>query len=182
MSRYVALLRGINVGGKNVIQMGALAECFRGAGMTAVVTYIQSGNVVFESGEAAAAVVERLETAIERRFVVRVPVMLRTAGQLRSVVGRAPARFGAEPESYRYDVLFLAPKVSSAAVLEVVPRAPGVDEVHAGTGVLYFRRLILEAAKSKLSRLVAMPVYKTMTIRNWATTTALARLAGGADP
>lgn len=177
MSRYVALLRGINVGGKNLIKMGALAECFASAGMTDVVTYIQSGNVVFTSGAAAAAVCGQLEGAIERRFGMKVPVMLRTAGQLERIVGRAPAGFGEDPETYRYDVIFLAPSLTGAAALKVVPHKPGVDEVHAGTGVLYVSRLISKATQSKLARVVSMPIYKRMTIRNWATTTALARLA-----
>ncbi len=177
MSRYVALLRGINVGGKHLIKMAALAECFQGAGMTDVVTYIQSGNVVFTSGAAAAAVCEELERAIERSFGMKVPVMLRTDRQLKRVVVAAPAGFGEDPETYRYDVIFLAPSVSAAAALKIVPHKPGVDEVHAGTGVLYFSRLISKATQSKLGRVVSMPIYKSMTIRNWATTTALARLA-----
>jgi uncharacterized protein (DUF1697 family) len=60
-----------------------------------------------------------------------------------------------------------------------VPARPGVDEAHAGPGALYFSRVASKAAQSLLPRLVSMPIYKSMTIRNWNTTTALLRLLDG---
>jgi uncharacterized protein (DUF1697 family) len=60
--------------------------------------------------------------------------------------------------------------------MKSVVMAPGVDDARAGTGVLYFSRLISKASQSRLSRLVGLPVYKNMTIRNWNTTTALLRM------
>ena len=57
----------------------------------------------------------------------------------------------------------------------------GVDQAHAGTGVLYFSRLISKASQSQLSRLVSLPIYKSMTIRNWNTTTKLLQLLESAE-
>jgi len=112
-------------------------------------------------------------------------LVLRSRQQLRGVVGGAPAGFGARPAQYRYDVVFLKEPLSAAEALERVPRKAGVDEVFAGSGVLYLSRLAAKASQSQLSRLTSMPVYKRMTIRNWNTTTRLlelmeARAAAGA--
>jgi uncharacterized protein (DUF1697 family) len=174
MTRYVALLRGINVGGNNLIRMPALKACFEKQGFEDVVTYIQSGNVLFSAGDAdAAAIAGRIEGAIAKTFGCQASVALRTQKQMREIVGKAPKGFGTAPDDYRYDVIFLLPALTSAAALKTVPTAPGVDTAHAGKGVLYFSRLVEKASKSRLSRLVGMPIYKSMTIRNWNTTTKL---------
>jgi uncharacterized protein (DUF1697 family) len=177
MTRYVALLRGINVGGNNLIRMPALKACFEKQGFSDVVTYIQSGNVLFSAAEAeAAAIAGRIEGAIKKTFGCQASVALRTQKQMREIVAKAPKGFGAAPAEYRYDVIYLLPALTATAALKSVPTAPGVDTAHAGKGVLYFSRLIEKASQSRLSKLVGTPIYKSMTIRNWNTTTTLLRL------
>ena len=83
---HVALLRGINVGGKNMLPMGALVEIFEGAGCTEVRTYINSGNVVFAAGaEVVKRVARVVEGEIEKRFGFRAPVVVRTAEEMARV-------------------------------------------------------------------------------------------------
>ena len=103
-------------------------------------------------------------------------VVLRSHAQMRAVVQRAPARFGSRPETYRYDVIFLRAPLTAKVALQTVPTRSGVDEVSAGRGVLYASRLASRAAQSRLSKVVSMPMYKNMTIRNWNTTTTLLRM------
>jgi uncharacterized protein (DUF1697 family) len=176
MARYLALLRGINVGGKNLIKMAALAECFAAAGYADVVTYIQSGNVVFSTKTAAGGLVAQLERILGKTFGYQASVVVRTHRQLQAVVDGAPTGFGTQPTKYRYDVLFLKDPLTASAALEQVKTKPGVDAATAGPGALYFSRLVAKATQSQLSRLVSMPIYQHMTIRNWNTTTALLRL------
>jgi uncharacterized protein (DUF1697 family) len=174
MSRYVALLRGINVGGNNLIKMTELKACFEKQGFRDVVTYIQSGNVLFTAGATAREKLARwLEDAIARTFECRASVVLRSHEEMQRIVERAPKGFGTEPEKYRYDVIFLKEPLTATAAMKSVPTKEGVDEAHAGAGVLYFSRLIAKASLSKLSRVASLPVYKSMTIRNWNTTTKL---------
>jgi uncharacterized protein (DUF1697 family) len=173
---YVALLRGINVGGKNLIRMPALKACFEEGGFEGVVTYIQSGNVVFRSSGSGSALARRIEDMLTAAFDYRASVVLRSHAQMRAVVERAPAGFGADPPRYRYDVIFLKEPLTASAALKKVPRRRDVDEVYAGRGVLYFSRLISRAAQSQLSRVVSLPIYQSMTIRNWNTTTKLLRM------
>jgi uncharacterized protein (DUF1697 family) len=95
---------------------------------------------------------------------------------MRDVVRRAPQGFGSEPAKFRYDVIFLKAPLRGPAAMKSVLTRKGVDEAHAGDGVLYFSRLAKKASQSQLSRVASLPIYQNMTIRNWNTTTALVRL------
>jgi uncharacterized protein (DUF1697 family) len=181
MSRYVALLRGINVGGKNLISMTALKACLEKHGLDDVVTYIQSGNVLFTSSEPGrAALARRMEQVLATTFNYRASLVLCTHKQMRDIVGLAPEGFGAAPTKYRYDVIFLKDPLTARAALKTVRTRQGVDQAYAGAGVLYFSRLISKASQSQLSRIASLPIYQQMTIRNWNTTTTLLRLMDGA--
>jgi uncharacterized protein (DUF1697 family) len=180
MSQYVALLRGINVGGKNLIKMPALRACFENHGFRDVVTYIQSGNVLFTSAASAHDKLAReIEDMLTARFNYRASVVLRTRKQMQDIVRRAPDEFGAHPTRYRYDVIFLKEPLTASAAMKSMPVKEGVDQAHGGVGVLYFSRLISKASQSRLSRIVSLPIYQSMTIRNWNTTTKLLRMMEG---
>ena len=179
MTRYVALLRGINVGGKNLIKMTALRACFEELGFSDVATYIQSGNVLFRTGGKRAELAARIEGALSEAFGYQANVVLRSKKQMQAIVAGAPKGFGAAPDGYRYDVLFLKKPLTAATAMKTVPTREGVDEVRAGTGVLYYSRLISEASRSRLSKIVSLPIYQRMTIRNWKTTTKLLEMMSG---
>jgi len=180
MVRYVALLRGINVGGKNLIRMADLKACFEDMDFEGVATYIQSGNVVFSAGaENRAELVQRIEAGLSERFGYAANIVLRSREELRDVVEHAPAGFGTAPALRRYDVLYLKEPLTAADALRQIPSREGVDEVHAGLGVVYFSRLISRATQSRLSRIASMPIYASMTIRNWNTTMRLKKLLEG---
>jgi len=177
MGRYVALLRGINVGGRNLIKMAELKACFEEHGFRDVATYIQSGNVLFEADERSSKrLAQRIEEMLAARFDYQASVVLRTRAQMRSIEERAPDGFGRQPDRYRYDVLFLKSPLRANSAIESVPVKEGVDHVDAGPGVLYFSRLISRASQSRLSRIVSMPIYQSMTIRNWNTTMKLLKM------
>jgi uncharacterized protein (DUF1697 family) len=178
-SDYVALLRGINVGGNNVIKMTDLVGCFEDLGFAEVRSYIQSGNVLFRAtARDSDQLTERIEVGLAKRFGYAATVVVRSRKQMTNIVSRAPQGFGSSPKTHRYDVLFLMPPLTGAKALRVLPRKAGVDEVFAGANEIYFSRLIKKATQSQLSRVVAMPIYKSITIRNWNTTTKLLQLMG----
>lgn len=172
-TRFVALLRGINVGGRNKVAMADLRAAFEAGGHTSVSTYIQSGNVVFSSDRLATALEADLESMLERRFGVPLVVVVRSHRQLRDVVRKAPAGFGAHPDRYHSDVVFLRAPLTSSQAMRVVELREGVDRAWPGTGVLYFERLSERRTESRMSRLVGTTEYQRMTIRNWNTTTKL---------
>jgi uncharacterized protein (DUF1697 family) len=172
---YLALLRGINVGGANIIRMTDLKKCFETLGCREVRTFIQSGNVVFESSaKDERALVKTIEQGLADEFKPYAGrVVLRSEKEMTKIVATAPPGFGGRPAAYRYDVIFLRPPLTASKAIAEVPAKEGVDEVFTGPGVLYFTRLIAKATQSRLSRLTALPIYKEMTVRNWNTTTKL---------
>lgn len=175
--RYLALLRGINVGGNNIVKMSELRTCFECMGLEQVATYIQSGNVLFESTVRSVEQLSRaIEEALSAQLVRGAQVVVVPQRQLERVVKKAPIGFGMEPEKYRYDVIFIKAPSRAEDLLGTVPLKEGVDEAFESNGVLYFKRLISRASESKLPKLINTPGYKSMTVRNWNTTAKLYEL------
>jgi len=142
-SRYVALLRGINVGGRNIIKMADLRGGFEEMGLTEVTTYIESGNVMFSSKQASKAkLTEMIEQALRHAFRYDSRVIVISASELERVVAQAPHGFGKNTGRYRYDVLFVKEPLRTREAFEQVTTKPGVDAAHAGDHALYVRRLI----------------------------------------
>jgi uncharacterized protein (DUF1697 family) len=176
-TQYLALLRGINVGGKNIIKMADLKAIFESMGFSDVVTYIQSGNVVFASTETDdAKLTDKIEKALSKRFNYTSRLVLVAHPEMKKIVAGAPKGFGDEPDKYRYDVIFLKVPLTPAKAMEQVSIREGVDQAYEGKYVLYFSRLISRASQSHLTKIIGLPMYQNMTIRNWNTTTKLLAL------
>jgi uncharacterized protein (DUF1697 family) len=173
--QYLALLRGINVGGKNLVRMGDLRATFEEVGFDDVATYIQSGNVLFRAPrQRREELAARIESDLSGRFGLRLKVVVLTEAQLKGVVEGAPRGFGAD--SHRCDVIFLRKPLTVKKAFGVVETREGVDSAWAGNGVIYYSRLASRASGSRLSRVVMRPEYQDMTIRSWSTTTKLLAL------
>ena len=174
---YLALLRGINVGGNNIIKMSDLKLCFESMGFTNVMTYIQSGNVIFQTPEKNVEdITTKIEKTLSKQFNYAARVVVVSQGILNESVEKAPKGFGSGPTKYRYDVIFLKNPMTAKEAMESVRIKEGVDTAIAGVHVLYFSRLITRATQSYLSKIIQSPVYQSMTIRNWNTTTKLQKL------
>jgi uncharacterized protein (DUF1697 family) len=172
MPSYLALIRGINVGGKNLIRMTDLRAAFEAMEVEDVATYIQTGNVFFDAPrQPRAELAARIESALEREFEVPLKVVLLTRRQLEKVVDGAPGGFGGP--DHRCDVIFLRSPLTVAKAFPLLEMREGVDEAWRGPGVLYFSRLAAKASGSRLSKIVALPEYQEMTIRSWSTTSKL---------
>jgi uncharacterized protein (DUF1697 family) len=173
--QYLALLRGINVGGKNLVKMTDLREGFEESGVDDVATYIASGNVLFRAPrQKRDELAARIESDLTRRFGIELKVVLLTDALLEGVVEGAPRGFGAK--THLSDVIFLRKPVTVKKAFGLLETRDGIDRAWAGTNVLYFSRLKAKASGSRLSRVVALPEYKNMTIRSWSTTTKLLAL------
>ncbi len=170
--QYLALLRGINVGGKNLVKMAELRAAFERLDFDDVATYIQSGNVLFAAPrQRRDELAARIEAQLSRSFGIDLKVVLLTESQLKRVVDSAPRGFGAN--THLSDVIFLRKPLTVKKAIAVVETREGVDRAWRGPGVLYFSRLAAKASGSRLSRIAARPEYQNMTIRSWSTTTKL---------
>lgn len=177
MQKYLALLRGINVGGNNIIKMLDLKACFEKMGFTDVSTYIQSGNVIFNAPDTdLTRLTEKIETTLSKQFSYKSTVVVVSHQELKEAVKKAPKGFGTDPTKYRYDVIFLKAPLSGKEAIQEIKVREGVDEVAAGKNVLYFSRTEENITRSYVSKIVALPIYKSMTIRNWNSTSKLLAL------
>jgi uncharacterized protein (DUF1697 family) len=178
MTAYLALLRGINVGGKNKVPMAELKACFEELGCENVRTYIASGNVLFESDKSSAELTEEIQVALPTKFKLDselIKILVLSRDQLQRVIDQAPEGFGTEPGTYHSDAIFLMGIPSDEAIKVFNPRE-GVDSVWQGDLAIYSRRLSAQRTRSRLSKIMASPLYKQMTIRSWDTTAKLFEL------
>ena len=177
--RYVCLLRGINVGGNNIIPMADLRAKFAALGFADVATYIASGNVVFGAKRASPVkLAGSIEKALAAAFGYNARVVLMSAEQMTEMLAEAPPGFGKQKDKYRYDVAFVRSPVRARDVVPELSAKDGVDTIAAGTHAIYFRRLTAKASQSHLSRIAGKSVYQDLTLRNWNTSLALAKLVG----
>jgi uncharacterized protein (DUF1697 family) len=171
---YVALLRGINVGGKTKVPMAALRGVCESAGCEDVATYIQSGNVVLKSKLTADKLRTALEAAIAGEFGFNPAVMIRTAKEMAAVLDRNPYS-DADEKSIHVGFLHAAPNAATKKCLAAIDCAP--EEVTAVDRDLYLH------LPNGMGR-AALPVQlerclrpTPVTVRNWRTVTKLVELS-----
>jgi uncharacterized protein (DUF1697 family) len=172
---HVALLRGINVGGKNVLPMKDLARIFEDAACANVRTYIQSGNVIFDAPAGAPKVCEVVTRSIEKRFGYRIPVVLRTLRQLQETIRGNPfLATGVDPKWLHVYFLADVPSASCCASLDSNRSAPDVFHVR---GREIYLHVPNGMARTKLTNAYFDSKLSTVsTARNWATVLKLAEM------
>jgi uncharacterized protein (DUF1697 family) len=173
---YVALLRGINLGGKNKLPMKDLVDMFGTAGCRDVQSYIQSGNVIFKADSSFSATIAGIVTAqIAERFGYRVPVILRTTAQLGAVIHHNPfIAAGAALDALH--VMFLADQPSALACEHLDPERSSPDAFKVLGREIYLH-LPAGVAHTKLTNAYFDAKLATVsTGRNWRTVTTLFEL------
>ncbi|AIQ46952.1 hypothetical protein R70723_14490 [Paenibacillus sp. FSL R7-0273] len=178
---YVALLRGINVGGNNIISMKLLKQTFEQAGMTSVTTYINSGNIIFAAGDhPQEALPELLEQAILKDFSLDIKVLLRSLEQMRTVIAALPDAWSND-DTLKSDVMFLWEEADAEAVLEELPLKPGIGTLLYVPGAVLYSVERGNVTKSGMAKLIGTRVYKLMTVRNVNTTRKIYQLMLAAE-
>ena len=174
--RYVAMLRGINLGSRNRIAMADLRRLVEELGGEDVHTYVQSGNVVFRSRAARAELERALAQSIRSALGLDVTVLVRTAAQLAKIVAGNPfLASGADPGKLHAALLATRPALERVRRLREADFAP--DELHVSGGVVYLH-CPHGYGRSKLSNaFLEKQLAVTGTTRNWRTVTTLAELA-----
>ncbi len=168
-THHVALLRGINVGGKNRLPMSDLRGYFEKAGAFGVSTYIQSGNVVFTAApRGASPVCEAVTKAIREHHGFEVPIVCRSAVALREIVERCPFE-----DRENVHVVFLSAKPANTTVASLAKdRSPGDTFIVVGD-VMYLH-VPNGMSRTKLTNAwIDAQLKVTSTARNWRTVTAL---------
>jgi uncharacterized protein (DUF1697 family) len=170
---YLALLRGVNVGGRRAVSMAAVKAIFEELGFTGVKSYINSGNVIFDTRSAdRRRLTRRIEKALHAELGVEIKVLIRSAAEIEALAATIPASWVNDGDT-KCDVIFLWDELDRPEILDELPHNASVDEVRYTKGAVLLRVPRALATKSKMSRLVGTPSYQLMTIRNANTVRAL---------
>jgi uncharacterized protein (DUF1697 family) len=174
--RYVALLRGINVGGKTLIKMADLKDCVESLGLDDVSTYIASGNVLFSSHKRDAAKIERrIESAIEKRFRLPVKVVVLDRGAYARIVKAVPKSWVGD-ETVRANVAFVRRGTDAKEVVRELEPDAAVEQVKAINGAILWATKRDSLKKSVMRKLIGGAAYKELTVRSLNTTLKLQQL------
>jgi len=176
MIAYVALLRGINVGGNNMISMKSLKASFEELGFKDVATYINSGNILFKSKQADA---RKLETKIEKMLVAEYKlgckVVIRSAEEMASLVKKLPKVWTGDKD-WRYNVIFLRHTIDSKDIVKALNAKPEIEQVTYVPGTLLWSAHVNDLTRTAMAKLASHKLFQEMTVRNLNTTKKLHEL------
>lgn len=175
--KFIALLRGINVGGNNKVSMAELKVCFEDLGFENVQTYINSGNVIFDASTTdKTKLVTLCEDAIEKKFGFRVVCSVIKASELHNALNKAPAWWGKD-DGVKHNALFIIAPVTAAEIINEAGEAkPEYEKVAAIEPIIFWSAPLQTFGKTRYSKIVGTKSYASITIRNANTTKKLAEL------
>lgn len=167
MTKYVALLRGINVGGNNKVEMKKLRAIFEALGFSDVITYINSGNVIFASQRKDVGnFVAEIEAAIQKSFGFAVRVIVRDEKNIRAIEKAVPSAWSNDTKQ-RTDVLFLWDNFAKKSTLKLIAINQDIDTLTYVAGAIIWHITDRKYyAKSGLHKFIGTEAYKHMTARN----------------
>lgn len=167
---YVALLRGINVGGNNKIKMADLKIGFESLGFEAVKTYLHSGNIVFQTVEEKKInLAAKIEAMIQSIFDLKIAVLVRDINEITAVIEALPDTWKND-STMKSDVLFLWDDVEQEHLFAQLKPNEAIDTVYFVPKAVLWMVTRENINKSRLKQLVGQPLYKKITIRNVNTT------------
>ena len=176
MQTYVALLRGINVGGNSKVDMKILKALFESLGYKSVLTYINSGNVIFSTKEAnLATLAKRLEKELLKSFGFEIRVVVRDKNNFLAVSKAVPKVWLNNTEQ-KTDILFLWEDFDSKDSLKLIAQTKDVDTLKYVDGAIIWNVDRAHYIKSGMQKFIGTPLYKHMTARNVNTVRKLVEL------
>ncbi len=175
--RFLALLRGINVGGNNLISKEELRQTFAFLGFTKVRTYIQSGNILFRSDEARSEELTGIiESELSSRFSYMARAVILSHAQYASAVQSAPVGWGNDLQ-YKHNALFTLTGVAPKEILAQLPvPQKGIEIITEGSGVIFWSVSKEQLTRTSFMKLPMQPAYQQVTVRNHNTVQKLLRL------
>lgn len=177
MEKYIALLRGVNVGGKNKVSMPILKEALLKKGLLKVKTYINSGNVLFLSEEQNILLLqEKVKEVIFDTFALSITVCVISLPQLECAINNSPAWWGEEGEFKHNTIFIISPKTAQEVVEEVGIIKPEYEKVACVGQVVFWSAPIKTFSRTRWSKIASTTTYQHITIRNANTAKKLLQL------
>jgi uncharacterized protein (DUF1697 family) len=163
--KYIALLRGINVGGNRKVEMKKLKAMLESMGYTDVSTYLNSGNARFESNLAQEEILQAISKAFTDEFGYEIPILIKTQEEIEAIVAAIPEEWQNNKEE-KTDVAFLFPEIDSEKTIDELPlKREYVDFIYI-KGAIIWHIMKKDYNKSQLNKLVGRKLYQLMTVRN----------------
>ena len=175
--RYLALLRGINVGGKNVIRKDDLRGCFEDLGYENVLTYIQSGNILFRAKKSPVReLIAEVEQALAERFNYDARAVIIPREKFAKMQAAVPETWGSN-KTHKHNAMFtLAGVAANRIVSQLQPAKSAWETITAAPGIIFWSASIKHLTRTSMMKLAATPAYRQLTVRNHNTFYKLAEL------
>jgi len=178
---FVALLRGVNVGGNNIISMRELKESFEGIGFEQVTTYINSGNVIFSTKETDSRKLEKkIEQMLSKDFQLDSKVVIRSLAEMEQLVESLPENWTSDPD-WRYNVIFLRHTIDSEKILEELTTKSDHEQICYRPGTVLWSAQASDINRTNMQKLSSRKIFRDMTVRNLNTTKKLCELMQKTD-
>jgi len=173
---FVALLRGVNVGGNNMIKMSELKVSFEQLGFTQVSTYINSGNIIFKSKEPDPRKLERkIEQMLAKDYDLDSKVVVRSVSEMETLVKNLPTHWDSD-SNWRYNVMFLRHTIDSEETVAELQFKSDVEQVVYHPGALLWSAQVPDLNRTSMQKLSSRKIFREMTVRNLNTTKKLCEL------
>jgi uncharacterized protein (DUF1697 family) len=173
---FVALLRGINVGGNNMIRMSSLKASFESMGFKDVTTYINSGNIIFRTKPGDARKLERnIERMLSREYQLECKVVVRSFAEIANLVERLPKNWGGD-QNWKYNVIYLRHSIDSEDVLQLLEPKSDIEQIVYCPGTLLWSVRVSDVTRTSMNKLPGKKIFQDMTVRNLNTTKKLYEL------
>jgi len=174
-TNYLALLRAINVGGKNILKMDELKRIFEKMLFSNVKTYIQTGNVLFVTNkEDEIRLAKKIEKTLLDETNNEIMVLILTFSDIKDIIRDIPKEFDENNEKYKYDVLFLIDPLKPKDIMNNIKIIDGEDKIYEGKKALYVKRGVKRLTGSYIEK--ALKISENITVRNLKITKELYKL------
>ncbi len=173
--RYIVLLRGINVGGNHKVVMKELREYVEALNFVNVSTYLNSGNLLFDSEESAQDVKKKITEMFSSTYDFDIPILIKTQQQIKAIEYAIPKNWYND-EVHKTDVAYLFSEADLPEIIDELPIKKEFVDIRYVQGALFYRVARADYNKSQLNKIIGHKLYKLMTIRNINTARKLAKI------
>ncbi|AHF08984.1 MULTISPECIES: DUF1697 domain-containing protein [Dehalobacter] len=176
--KYIALLRGINVGGKNKVSMHDLKNCFENAGFLNTRTYINSGNVIFDSEEQSIIDLSSYcNDILKKKFDFPIGIALIDVNTLKEALENVPDWWGYDQNSKHNAIFVIQPATAEEIIADAGKMKPEYEQLYAYKEIIFWSAPLKTFSRTRWSKIVGTKAYQSITIRNANTTKKLLEMA-----
>lgn len=173
--KYIVLLRGVNVSGKNKLPMSALKKVLEENDYREVMTYLNSGNVILESASTAAAIASHIRALIGREFSLDIPVLAIASNEVQNVLAHQPDWWNTSDKNIYDNLIFVMPPATSQEVCDIIgDQSAGIEQIQPYQNVIFWSFALQHYQQANWWRKTAsLPIKDQLTIRTARTVTKL---------